>query len=168
MKELTDGGMSEIRMAYPVREMLELVEQPTLIGVPRSACWWRLRLLPQPDGIAYEMHIDNIDELDSNAETTVTYRWSDDGRAEVAEPYAAVITTERDDPPFLGRESIIRSQSRVDVWIDALSVEPPTSNPRWLPFTAPGNHRHPDMMVEIEKRRREQGLIPAWAITGSL
>lgn len=159
-----EKAMSEIRLAYPVREMLELIEQPTVIGVPVSACWWRLQLLPQPDGISYETHIDNIDQLNPDAKTTVTWRWSDDGHAEVVEPYAARITTDRDEPPFLGIESTIRSMPRVDVWIDALSMQPPTSNPRWLPFTARGNHRHPDMMAEIEKRRRELGLVPTWGL----
>lgn len=154
--------MSEIQMAYPPREMLELVARPTLLGVPRSACWWRLQLLPQQDGISYETHIDNIDALNSDAKTTVTYRWSDDGRAESAEPYAACITTKRDEPPFLGRDSTVRSQSHAEVWIDALSMQPPTSNPRWERFTAPGNHRHPDIMAEVEKRRQELGLIPAY------
>lgn len=144
--------MSELKVGWPPRDMLELVEQPTLFGVPWSAQWWRIRVFPNPDGHVCVEQIDN------------TFTWGDDGRAELVEPYAARLSVDRDEPPFLGRDAIVCSLPYVVAHLEALTVGAPTSNPRWEAVTSPGNHRHPEVMREVERLRRERGLAPAWAV----
>lgn len=149
--------MSKMRMKYPQADLSELVESPTLSGVPKHARWWRLRALPSADGHTHVMRVDDMDNP-----TLITVSWLDEGRDETADPFAIQVHIDHDEPPYLGFDATITSVSRATAWLDALDVQPPTSNPRWEPLTRPGNHRHPSMMDEIEQRRKGRGLPPAW------
>jgi hypothetical protein len=149
--------MSKMRMTYPQADLSELVESPTLSGVPKHALWWRLRALPGADGYTHVMQIDDMDNP-----TLITVTWSDEGRDETADPFAIQVHDDRDEPPYLGFYATITSVSGSTTWLDALDVEPPTSNPRWEPLTRPGTHRHPSMMDNIEQQRKERGLSPTW------
>lgn len=149
--------MSKVRMTYPQADLSELIESSTLSGVPREARWWRLRLLPGQDGTTHLLQIDDMDNP-----TLLTVSWWDEGREETADPFAIQVHNDRDEPPFLGREATMVSVPRTTSWLDALDVQPPTSNPRWEQLTRPGNHRHPAMLEEIDRQRSERGLPPVW------
>lgn len=155
--------MSTVTVKYPPRDMMPLVERSTLPDVPHRAHWWRVRILPDSEGVAYQTSIDNLDPLiaDADSKATVTYSWAD-GIDETAEPYAARITTEHDEPAFLGVEHTRCVPSRATVWADVLDIEAPTSNPRWEYLTNPGDHRHPEDLQEIARLRAERGLVPMW------
>lgn len=159
--------MTTVTVKYPPRDFTPLIEYSTLPDVPHRAHWWRVRILPSADGVAYVTDIDGLDALlaDPTSEATCTYRWVD-GTEDAATPYAARITTEPEEPLFLGRDTTICAPSRVTAWVDVLDIEAPTSNPMWEPLTQPGDHRHPGDLRAIAQLRSERGLLPLWTIRG--
>jgi hypothetical protein len=116
--------------------------------VPAHACWWRLRLRKNDDGVVYmsQYHIPE-DRLPWDGKWIP---WSGhvdyfDGRNDWSWPFAQTVTMETKSNPVASDYPELMIITGQTYYLDVLDVTPPdsTESSQWLQLTPPVDQAHP-------------------------